>query len=828
MIAPYPQNEAERLLWLRQSRLLDTPPEDAFDDLTRLAAKVCGVPIAAVSLLDGERQWFKSVFGLPLTETPREDAFCAHAILQPDVMVVPDATKDDRFRDNPLVTDGPSIRFYAAAPLLTSGGLALGSLCVIDRVPRQITEQQQAVLEVLARQVAGRIELQRQLALQNDMIAEQARLTDQRELAEASAVAEREFTHALLESLQEGIVACDAQGILTLFNRAARELHGLPEQPLPPEAWAEHFDLFMADGITPMPTRQIPLLRALNGEVVRETEMVIAPKDGPARTLLASGQAIVAPTGMRLGAVVAMQDVTERKQAVQAQRAAERDYRSLFENAVEGIFRTSPEGKYLQANPALAHIYGYETPEALVSGLTDIGDQLYVDKGRRAQFQRLMWEQGEVSGFESRVYRKDGHVIWISESARPVRDATGELCWYEGSTQDISERKARDGDQARALREAEERADRDPLTGLLNHRAFHRRLEEEADRAQRDGTSLAVVMLDLDNFKFFNDAYGHVLGDQVLLQVADRLRATCRSYDTLARFGGDEFALVLSGIGGASRGEIETRLRADLGGLLCHPAEGASGIPIGVSVGVCLFPGDAAERGEALEQADARLRRAKTGGAVDTEADRVRLSAQGEVNGYSMLDALVTAVDNKDKYTRQHSEDVMGYSLMIARELRLDEVEQRTIAVSALLHDVGKIGVPDAILRKPGKLTEEEFNAVRQHPTMGAALVSTVTGLEAMLDAVRHHHERWDGGGYPLGLKGDETPLMARLMAVADAFSAMTTDRPYRQGMSTEKALAILTEGAGTQWDSGCVEAFLHAWSDHESKTGIESKEIIV
>lgn len=173
------------------------------------------------------------------------------------------------------------------------------------------------------------------------------------------------------------------------------------------------------------------------------------------------------------------------------------------------------------------------------------------------------------------------------------------------------------------------------------------------------------------------------------------------------------------------------------------------------------------------------------------------------------LDALVTAVDNKDRYTRKHSEDVMEYSLMIAREIDIDEGDQHMVAVAALLHDVGKIGVPDAILRKPGKLTDEEFEAVKQHPQMGAVMVGAVPGLEGTLDAVRHHHERWDGAGYPSGLKADQTPLTARMMAVADAYSAMTTDRPYRQGMARGKALRILSDGAGTQWDPQCVQAFL-------------------
>ncbi len=174
-----------------------------------------------------------------------------------------------------------------------------------------------------------------------------------------------------------------------------------------------------------------------------------------------------------------------------------------------------------------------------------------------------------------------------------------------------------------------------------------------------------------------------------------------------------------------------------------------------------------------------------------------------------MLNALVTAVDNKDRYTRRHSEDVLDYSLLIAEQMGLDAATRHTLQVAALLHDVGKIGVPDAVLRKPGKLTEEEYQTVQQHPLMGAVIVGAVPGFEYTLDVVRHHHERWDGEGYPFGLRGEETPFLARLVAVADAFSAMTMDRPYRKGMDQEKALSVLEAGAGTQWDPECVQALL-------------------
>ncbi len=416
----------------------------------------------------------------------------------------------------------------------------------------------------------------------------------------------------------------------------------------------------------------------------------------------------------------------------------------------------------------------------------------------------------------------DGTIRWMEANAKILYDDAGAPQRLIGVTQDITERKQAEEQKERDLEDALARADRDPLTGLLNHRAFYRRLDEEAARAQRDGTSLAAVMLDLDNFKFFNNSYGHAVGDAVLKTVAERLSALCRPYDTLARFGGDEFALLLpvgpdGGQAEAVADEVVARLQTDLGGLSFQPEGEVSAIPLSVTLGTAQFPREAADRTRLIALADERLRRSKSGGETERPADRVRRSLARTVEGFSLLDALVTAVDNKDRYTARHSEDVMEFGLLIAQMLELSEPEQNTIALAALLHDVGKIGVPDAILRKPGRLTDEEFDAVKQHPQMGAIMVSSVAGLEETLPAVRHHHERWDGGGYPSGLRGEEIPPIARLLAVADAFSAMITDRPYRQGMSRDKALSILAEGSGIQWDPQCIQAFLKAQSPRSS-----------
>ena len=366
-------------------------------------------------------------------------------------------------------------------------------------------------------------------------------------------------------------------------------------------------------------------------------------------------------------------------------------------------------------------------------------------------------------------------------------------------------------ENARLYGAALKAADRDSVTGLLNHRAIHQRLDEEFQRAQHQDRPLSVIMMDLNNFKLFNDTYGHPSGDLVLKRVARALESECRKPGILARYGGDEFIAVLPDTDEPKAMVLAQRLSERMRAEGFQGGADATTVPISLSFGVANYPKDSNNRFELVTIADRNLYQAKITdsgimGTTETQRSHRALRTEGS---FDVLDAMVTAVDNKDRYTRQHSEDVTEYALWIAEELGYSEGTQRVIRIGGLLHDVGKIGVPEDILRKPGGLSDDEYETMKRHTQLGALIVGGVAGMESIIDIVKSHHERWDGKGYPDGLTGEEIPLLGRLLAVADAFSAMTTDRPYRKGLSWEVAVAEIRNGIGTQFDPEMAKAFL-------------------
>ena len=312
MPAPLGPDEKLRLADLDEYRILDTPPEPAFDDLARLSARLCGAEVGVIAFMDATRVWLKARVGIDVTELPRESSICSRAVLANDLFAIPDIAAHPEFKRHPLAVAEVGMRFFAAMPLVSPRGHAVGALCVLDRQPRQLRPEQAEALAVLGRQVITQLE-------------------------------------------------------------ARRNLRRLEES------------------------------------------------------------------------------ISSHEQSEAALRLAEEKYRSIFENVVEGIFQSTPDGTYLSVNRMLATIYGYASPEDLMRGIRDIGGQLYVDSSRRDEFKRLMQRDGQVDRFEAQVFRNDRSIIWISENARAVRDASGQVVFYEGTVEDITERKRAE----QALRDSE-------------------------------------------------------------------------------------------------------------------------------------------------------------------------------------------------------------------------------------------------------------------------------------------------------------------------------------------------------------------------------------
>lgn len=333
-----------------------------------------------------------------------------------------------------------------------------------------------------------------------------------------------------------------------------------------------------------------------------EMEYRIRTATGDIRWVLERGTGIFNPQGQAEALEGFIQDITARKTSEQALREAEQRYRSIFENTIEGIFQTSPEGRYIDANPALAKIYGFRSPQELIGSLNDISQQLYVDPRKRHEFSELILERDQVTNFESQIYRRDGSIIWISENARAVRDSKGKLLHYEGTVEDITERK----NYSQLI---EYQATHDDLTGLPNRALLKDRLQQAINNASRTKSQLAVVFVDLDQFKDVNDSMGHHVGDRLLIAMAKRLQSCVRESDTVARPGGDEFVLLLSNLN-----NLEA-LHQTLQRILTTTAQSYEidgwDFTVTCSLGVSMYPDDGMDSETLLRNADTAMYKAK-------------------------------------------------------------------------------------------------------------------------------------------------------------------------------------------------------------------------
>lgn len=389
------------------------------------------------------------------------------------------------------------------------------------------------------------------------------------------------------------------------------------------------------------------------------------------------------------------------------------------------------------------------------------------------------------------------------------------LAWLVGSLMAV---------ERRTQKELSSLADYDQLTGLINHRCFQEKLAFSLEEAARKNSPLSLILLDIDQFRYYNMTYGYQKGDEILAAVGELLRQKLGEPFYAARYGSDEFALVLPGkerdqaleIAEEIRQEIVNRVTACLRE---HRPAPSFRVP-SVSSGLATYPADGEGVLPLSRAAEDDLFRAKysKGKAYLYKSVLSHISTLKIQDAFPSLQTFVALINARDRYTFGHSERVLAYALALADKLSLSEEEKITLRYGAYLHDIGKIEVGTDVLNKSGSLTENEWEIMKQHTVWGSEILDPLAAFREVAAIVRSHHENYDGSGYPDGLKAEEIPLLARIVRIADSFDAMTTDRPYRKALPVSDALRELTKHAGTFYDPSLVELFLIAVKERETR----------
>ncbi|SEL45821.1 PAS domain S-box-containing protein/diguanylate cyclase (GGDEF) domain-containing protein [Pseudoxanthomonas sp. GM95] len=570
--------EAERLQRLLDLRLLDTPAEPLFDALTRAAAELTGSPVALVTLIEQDRQWFKSNYGLPGAEsTTRSTAMCDYAIRSDELMEVRDARRDVRFSRFETVVGEPHVRFYAGAPLTLSSGYRIGTLCVFDTVPRDLTDSQRTALQQLAKATVAAIELRAQLMKNQESLTRNA-LELSSQLQRGAALERRlRASEAFLERTGKaagvGGFEADLDGGDILWSDETCRIHEVPPGFIP-STYEEAYSFY------PEPARgviQQAVQHAVETSEGWDLELPLVTRTGRPIWVRTMGNMEVLEGRRKL--VGAFQDVTLRHRAVEAMEASERRFRKIFQFSLGLICTHDADGMVLSINPAAARSLGME-----VSALLGRPLSTFMRAERHEQFQAYLariYGDGIASGTIELIASDGGLRYWNFHN---VLDDEGDEPYVLAHAQDVTAQYG----QERLLRELSQR---DPLTNCFNRRYL---LQLETLWAQ---APVACVAFDLDHFKQVNDTHGHQRGDEVLVGFAEFLQRHTRDRDVVVRLGGDEFAVLLAGASEEGLQQWLSRVRAD-----------ADQAPIGFSKGAAVrIPGETLE--QTLANADQELYR---------------------------------------------------------------------------------------------------------------------------------------------------------------------------------------------------------------------------
>lgn len=466
--------------------------------------------------------------------------------------------------------------------------------------------------------------------------------------------------------------------------------------------------------------------------------------------------------------LVVSKDITDQIKAREALRLSEERFSKAFNaNPNPELISTLEEGRIIEVNDACCGLFGYSRDEFLNRTVFELG--IWSDPADRHKIKDLLLKDELISGIEVFFRRKSGEK-WLALFSSVRIDVNGEACLLSNAT-DITDRK-------KAEEEIRFLSFHDKLTGLYN-RAF---FETELKRLDsRRNLPLSLIVGDVNGLKRINDALGHQEGDKILMAVAAILKESCREEDLIARWGGDEFIILLPQCDYYTALRIVERINNN-----CNPID-ILPIQTSISLGLASKTLPSCDIREVIKEAEDKMYRQKL------------------LNDKSTRNSFIVSLENtlwtRSHETKEHCERIQKIAQIIGKAIDLTDSELDNIKLLSVLHDIGKIAIPNSILEKPGKLTHEEWDAIKKHPEIGYRIALSSPDIAPIAEAILHHHERWDGTGYPLGLIGEEIPLISRIIAIADAYDVMIIGRPYQKAYAKEEVWAEIERCAGSQFD---------------------------
>ena len=472
-------------------------------------------------------------------------------------------------------------------------------------------------------------------------------------------------------------------------------------------------------------------------------------------------------------------DISQKKLAEQALKESEKKHREILNSINDGYFETDFKGNITFCNEAAASSLGYSVAEFIGKNYREFCNDY---KAVFKSFNKVFKTGKTVHAETFQMIKKDGSTAYAEFSLSLMEGKKGSLPGFRGVGRDVTERK-RYENQLKYL------SLHDQLTGLYNRAYF----ENELERLSISGDyPVTVISFDLDGLKLINDTVGHEKGDQLLAASARILKKTLRERDILARVGGDEFVALLPGTDSHTGEKIARRIQTMVDK---ENKENQHPLPLSISLGYATADSGNKSLQQTFKEADDLMYRAKLHKGVDARSQ--------------IIQSLMATLGERDHITMGHAHRLKKLCLEIGKTIDLSQKQLSDLSLLAQVHDLGKVGTPDNILFKKGPLTEQEWQIMKQHSEKGYRIALSSVDLSTIANLILKHHEHWDGNGYPLGISGNDIPIECRIMAIADAYDAMTSDRPYRKAMTTEKAIAELKTNAGTQFDPDLVDIFL-------------------